>query len=593
MTFGGAGPRAAFRNVVPMKGSWGGWGEWGGAGRVLLAAAAGTAVLSVLVGWWWALPAALCAFLAGVRPGSGRHAAFALAALLAADMVVVFAAPALLTPGTRVVAVALGAGVLSWCAGRFWRQYRELNRAGWERAERLERERRLVTEQARLRERSRIARDMHDVLGHDLSLIALSAGALKLAPGLGEEQRAIADTIRSRAATAVERLGEVIGILRDEAAGTPGAPAPDDDTGDDHSPATSTSTGTGTGTDLARLVSEAAASGLTVETDLTVGTKPNESGDARGNGDTGSDGDTGDEVPDAVRRATYRVVQEALTNVAKHAPGATVSVRVSRADAETRVEVSNGPPGSAGSPSAPCGVGPAPAPAPVPVPVPVPVPAQAQAQVTASDTAPVTAEAPYGGRGLVGLDERVRLAGGTFGCGSGADGGFAVYARLPHAPGRPGGRARPDVRGQPDSWGQPDPWRRGGPMWFGGEAHREYRGNRRRLGRTVLTALTVSLLAAALLGGVLTWWDRLVAKRSVLASEDFVRFGPGQERAEVAPYLPGEQTTRLPPHLPPTESGTTCEHYAISADPFDDSSGDAYRLCFRADRLVSAEVVRE
>ncbi|MFF2437284.1 histidine kinase [Streptomyces sp. NPDC058107] len=73
--------------------------------------------------------------------------------------------------------------MLPWFVGRFWRQYQELIRAGWERAEHLEREQRLVAEQARLLERARIAQDMHDVLGHDLSLIALSAGALKLAPG--------------------------------------------------------------------------------------------------------------------------------------------------------------------------------------------------------------------------------------------------------------------------------------------------------------------------------------------------------------------------------------------------------------------------
>lgn len=88
-------------------------------------------------------------------------------------------------------------------------------RAGWERAARLEREQRLVAEQARLRERTRIAQDMHDLLGHELSLIALSAGALKLAPGLPEAHRAAAQDIRSRAGAAVERLGEVIGVLRE------------------------------------------------------------------------------------------------------------------------------------------------------------------------------------------------------------------------------------------------------------------------------------------------------------------------------------------------------------------------------------------
>ncbi|GAA3355753.1 hypothetical protein GCM10017744_019570 [Streptomyces antimycoticus] len=95
---------------------------------------------------------------------------------------------------------------------------------GWERAARLEREQRLIAEQARLRERARIAQDMHDVLGHELSLIALSAGALKLAPGLADGHREAARDIRARAAAAVDRLGEVIGVLRQEQDGAPPEP---------------------------------------------------------------------------------------------------------------------------------------------------------------------------------------------------------------------------------------------------------------------------------------------------------------------------------------------------------------------------------
>lgn len=108
----------------------------------------------------------------------------------------------------RFVAVVVVAAILPWFVGRFWRRYQELVRAGWERAGRLEREQRLVAEQARSRERARIAQDMHDVLGHDLSLIALPAGALKLDPGLDESQRAAAGESRARAAAPVERLGE-------------------------------------------------------------------------------------------------------------------------------------------------------------------------------------------------------------------------------------------------------------------------------------------------------------------------------------------------------------------------------------------------
>ncbi|TXS62985.1 sensor histidine kinase, partial [Streptomyces sp. sk2.1] len=328
----------------------------GAAGRAatrggLLTVAAAACVGLSAVSPWWALPAAATAFLAGREPGRTGPALLALVALLAGGVVAVALVPSWLLMAGRFVAVVAVAAVLPWFAGRFWRQYQELVRAGWERAARLEREQRLVAEQARSRERARIARDMHDVLGHDLSLIALSAGALKLAPGLDDAHRAAAGEIRARAAASVERLGEVIGLLREEADDEPPGPP---------------------GTGVPRLVEEAAAAGLAV--DLRV------EGDA-------------DTVPPTAARAAHRVVQEALTNAAKHAPGARVDVRVAHTAGGTTVRVENGPP-----------------------------------------PAPVRAgDAPGTGRGLIGLDERVRLAGGTFGHGP-YGGGFAVTARIPHTP---------------------------------------------------------------------------------------------------------------------------------------------------------------
>ncbi|MBR7678892.1 ATP-binding protein, partial [Streptomyces daliensis] len=72
--------------------------------------------------------------------------------------------------------------------------------------ERLEREQRAAAERARLRERARIAQDMHDALGHELSLIALRAGALQVAPGLSAEHSASAARLRGAAAEATDRL---------------------------------------------------------------------------------------------------------------------------------------------------------------------------------------------------------------------------------------------------------------------------------------------------------------------------------------------------------------------------------------------------
>ncbi|MFG3250374.1 histidine kinase [Streptomyces sp. NPDC048187] len=146
-----------------------------------------TAVTAVTLGLsltnpWWTVPTAATAFLSGRRPGRTGPTVLALAAVLAAGVTALSVVPTWLPLADRFVAVVVGAAMLPWFAGRFWCQYRQLARAGWERADQLQRERRLVAEQARSRERARIAQDMHDVLGHDLSLIALSAGALKLAP---------------------------------------------------------------------------------------------------------------------------------------------------------------------------------------------------------------------------------------------------------------------------------------------------------------------------------------------------------------------------------------------------------------------------
>ncbi|MFF9352103.1 sensor histidine kinase [Streptomyces sp. NPDC014734] len=265
-------------------------------GGLLTVAAAACVGLSA-VSLWWALPAAVTAFFAGREPGRTGPALLVLAAVVVGGVVAVAMVPAWLLMAGRYVAVVSVAAMLPWFAGRFWRQYQELVRAGWERADRLEREQRLVAEQARSRERARIVQDMHDVIGHDLSLIALSAGALKLAPGLDEPQRAAAGEIRARAAAAVERLGEVIGILREEA---------------DEEPPRVSDAG------IPRLVDDAAAAGLVVELRID--------GDADGSG-----------APRTVARAAHRVVQEALTNAAKHAPQAPVSVRVTYTAEETAV----------------------------------------------------------------------------------------------------------------------------------------------------------------------------------------------------------------------------------------------------------------
>ncbi len=181
-----------------------------------------------------------------------------------------------------------------------------------------EQARRSTAEQARLRERARIARHMHDSLGHDLALIAVRAAGLEMSPSLDPAQVKAAGELRMAAADATERLRQIIGVLRDDADAAPLAPVHED---------------------VTALVERARDSGMRIDLDVT--------GPAPG--------------------LAHAVVQEGLTNAAKHAPGAPVTVEVT----PNRVTVRNGP---------------------------------------ATGSRPPL---PSGGLGLAGLRERVRLADGT------------------------------------------------------------------------------------------------------------------------------------------------------------------------------------
>ncbi len=191
--------------------------------------------------------------------------------------------------------------VFPWLGGRYWRQSRRLTEAGWSRAARLEGEQRLAEERARLRERARIAQDMHDSLGHELSLIALRAGALQIAPDLPDHHRAAAADLRAAASDATDRLHRVIGVLREEDEPVPLSPP---------------------GETVEQLVARAAESGLPVRWDEAVRAVPEPGGVAE--------------------RVLYRVVREALTNAARHAPGASVTVAAGREAEGTAVTVTSG-----------------------------------------------------------------------------------------------------------------------------------------------------------------------------------------------------------------------------------------------------------
>ncbi|WP_254715344.1 sensor histidine kinase [Actinomadura sp. NAK00032] len=189
--------------------------------------------------------------------------------------------------------------------GMLVRSQRQLIASLKERAGSAETEQRLRVEEARLLERERIAREMHDVLAHRISLLAVHAGALEYRPDAPADQREAAGVIRRSAYEAMEDLREVIGVLRDDTAGAESdRPQP-------------------TLADVAGLVRESRRAGARVVLEDGVL-------------DPGS-------VPDRVGRHAYRIVQEGLTNARKHAPGADVRV-VLAAGGDLDIEIVNGLP---------------------------------------------------------------------------------------------------------------------------------------------------------------------------------------------------------------------------------------------------------
>lgn len=225
-------------------------------------------------------------------------------------------------------------------------------------SERLARERDLMVQKARAEERTRLAREMHDVVAHRVSLMVVHAGALRLAFGRTVPQAGqSAELIAAAGRQALDELRQIIGVLRmeDNAGAGPESREPMPNLAD-----------------VEALVEECRAAGMSVE--LTVsGERP--------------------VLNPAAEHAAYRVVQEGLTNVRKHAGGAKACVRIGYREDGVDVSVDNDRPSQAEE-----------------------------------------LELPSSGFGLVGLRERVSALGGTFSAGVRSDGGFGITAHLPGAP---------------------------------------------------------------------------------------------------------------------------------------------------------------
>src|SRR5215475_11260583 len=203
-------------------------------------------------------------------------------------------------PSVVVITIAVLRTAVGPLLALYFSARHEMLQALRDRAERAERERYLLAQQARAEERARLAGEMHDVVTHRVSLMVLQAGALGITAS-DEATRQAAEELRAAGCQALDELRDLVGILRTEPDG-------------DQAPSVS---------GLAELVAESTAVGTPAE--------------------LVQEGDPALASP-VVGRTVYRVAREALTNVRKHAPGAEVTVRLSYEESRVGGVVSNTPP---------------------------------------------------------------------------------------------------------------------------------------------------------------------------------------------------------------------------------------------------------
>jgi signal transduction histidine kinase len=296
----------------------------------------------------WVVVLALACLSAGLHAPDTRGGTSLLSVVAALGLVM--ASLGWLTEFEPDTMFGLLASVGPWAVGRSLNVALARNRELATAAERERLERRTAVAAAAAAERERIARELHDLLAHSLSVMVVQASLaedlVRRDPGACEEAL---HEVQQAGRDALGETGRLLRLIRDD----------DDELGLQPQRGLA---------DLADLVGEYRRAGLDVALDLDAAVTS---------------------LPMGVELSTYRIVQEALTNALRHAPGSRVIVRVARRGREVEVDVRNGP-GSAASPAA-----------------------------VAS------------GHGLVGVRERVALFGGTLRAGPTADGGFELAATLP------------------------------------------------------------------------------------------------------------------------------------------------------------------
>lgn len=278
--------------------------------------------------------------LARTKPGQGRGIS-----IIAVTLAVGVGIAQLPRAGTKTLVWSLIVVAATIAAGYGMQQ----RRRALEQADAAERT--TVEERAKrtsLQERALIARELHDIIGHHLSLIALRTDSARyrvpdVSEAAEEEFRAIGVAARE----ALDEARRLVGVLRDTEAEPEHEPQPGL-------------------AEVPSLIDGCRASGIGIHAEISGG----------------------DDVPAMIELAAYRILQEALSNAARHSPGAEVDVEVRREPDGLEILVENGPPTRPAAPSA------------------------------------------GDGTGLAGIAERVTLIGGSYAAGPRADGGFRVAVKL-------------------------------------------------------------------------------------------------------------------------------------------------------------------
>ncbi|MEU5339625.1 histidine kinase [Streptomyces sp. NPDC020766] len=411
----------------------------------------------------------------------------------------------------------------------------------------LVREQTMVARQARLLERGRIARDMHDSLGHQLALIAVHAGALQVDPDLTDRQREGVRILRDASVTAMGELREAVGILheerddeRDDERNWPDVHTPEPARTEPAEPASveyTESADPGSGPPGSRavasidgLVESSRAAGTTVELLRSGAVRP---------------------LAPAAGHTAYRIAQEGLTNAHKHAPGAPIALALRYEPDSLVVEVANGP-APAGAPDVPAAIS--------------------------------------GGQGLRGLQERARLIGGMVHTGPTPDGGFRIAGMLPYGATSVG--PYNDFVGQPGAGAA----EHSGAVINRSDPQGEFAATMSRkknvaIGCAVTAVVLVVGVVALGIWGVSALMDEM--NKATIPPRVYESAKVGDPESAVQDKLPDEDsvlTSAWADQGPKMPKGADCRHFA-SDDP--DDTTTVFRFCFRDGELVEKQTFKD